>query len=151
VDDPIIQHALRRGAVFALDVLACPRCGRRLRVSYHGRNATPAYYCSAGALVNGRGTACLRVGGQQLDAAVATTFLAACTPAGLQAALAAAERTFPVLDPVPVEDHSPLARPPLLPLVPRPARRPAHPDAAGIAGSALGLAGGLAALLAGRR
>jgi nitrous oxidase accessory protein len=67
------------------------------------------------------------------------------------AALAAAERTFPVLDPVPVEDHSPLARPPLLPLVPRPARRPAHPDAAGIAGSAIGLAGGLAALLAGRR
>src|SRR6266540_1470910 len=67
------------------------------------------------------------------------------------AALAAAERTFPVLDPVPVEDHSPLARPPQLPLVPRPARRPARPDAAGIAGSALGLAGGLAALLAGRR
>jgi hypothetical protein len=43
-------------------------------------------------LVNGRGTACLRVGGQQLDVAVATTFLAACTPAGLQAAVAAAER-----------------------------------------------------------
>jgi nitrous oxidase accessory protein len=67
------------------------------------------------------------------------------------AALAAAERTFPVLDPVPVEDHSPFARPPLLPQVPRPARRPARADAAGIAGSALGLAGGLAALLAGRR
>jgi hypothetical protein len=61
-------------------------------VSYHGGNATPAYYCSADALVNGRGSACLRVGGQQIDAAVATTFLAACTPVGLQAALAAAER-----------------------------------------------------------
>lgn len=67
------------------------------------------------------------------------------------AALGAAERTFPVLDLVPVEDHSPLVRPPLLPRVPRPARRPARPDAAGLAGSALGLAGGLAALLAGRR
>jgi nitrous oxidase accessory protein len=67
------------------------------------------------------------------------------------AALGAAERTFPVLDPVPVEDHSPLARPPLLAQVPRPVKRPARPDAAGIAGSALGLAGGLAALLAGRR
>ena len=67
------------------------------------------------------------------------------------AALGAAERAFPVLDPVPVEDHSPLARPPLLPRVPRPGKRPARPDAAGIAGSALGLAGGLAALLAGRR
>jgi nitrous oxidase accessory protein len=67
------------------------------------------------------------------------------------AALGAAERAFPVLDPVPVEDHSPLARPPLLPRVPRPGARPARPDPAGIAGSALGLAGGLAALLAGRR
>ena len=67
------------------------------------------------------------------------------------AGLAAAERTFPVLDPIPVEDHSPIARPPRLPLVPRPARRPARADAAGIAGSALGLAGGLAALLAARR
>ncbi len=67
------------------------------------------------------------------------------------AALGAAERAFPVLDPVPVEDHSPLARPPLLAQVPRPVKRPARPDAAGIAGSALGLAGGLAALLAGRR
>jgi nitrous oxidase accessory protein len=67
------------------------------------------------------------------------------------AALGAAERAFPVLDPVPVEDHSPLARPPLLPRVPRPGARPARPDPAGIAGSALGLAGGLAALLVGRR
>ncbi len=67
------------------------------------------------------------------------------------AALGAAERAFPVLDPIPVEDHSPLARPPLLPLVPRPGQRPARPDAAGIAASALGLAGGLAALLVGRR
>lgn len=84
--------AVREGAALLQGLAVCGRCGRRLRVSYHGRNATPAYYCSAGALVNGRGTACLRVGGQQLDAAVATTFLAACTPAGLRAALAAAER-----------------------------------------------------------
>jgi hypothetical protein len=61
-------------------------------VSYHGRHAAPSYYCAAGVLVNGRGSRCLRVGGQQLDAAVAAAFLAACTPAGLQAALAAAER-----------------------------------------------------------
>ena len=84
--------AVREGAALLQGLAVCGRCGRRLRVSYHGRNATPAYYCSAGALVNGRGTACLRVGGQQIDAAVATTFLAACTPAGFQAALAAAER-----------------------------------------------------------
>jgi len=34
----------------------------------------------------------LTVGGQQIDAAVAEAFLAACTPAGLRAAVAAAER-----------------------------------------------------------
>jgi nitrous oxidase accessory protein len=67
------------------------------------------------------------------------------------AALGAAERAFPVLEPVPVEDHSPLIRPPRLPDVPRPARKPPPPDAAGLAGSAFGLAGGLAALLAVRR
>ena len=67
------------------------------------------------------------------------------------AALGAAERAFPVLDPIPVEDHAPLARPPRLPMVPRAEPQSARPDAAGIAGSALGLAGGLAALLAGRR
>jgi DNA invertase Pin-like site-specific DNA recombinase len=84
--------AVREGAALLQGLAVCGRCGRRLRVSYHGRNATPAYYCSAGALVNGRGTACLRVGGQQVDATVAATFLATCTPAGLQAALVAAER-----------------------------------------------------------
>jgi nitrous oxidase accessory protein len=67
------------------------------------------------------------------------------------AALGMAERAFPVLDPLPVEDHAPLARPPRLPAVPRRESRKARPDAAGIAGSTLGLAAGLAALFAGRR
>ena len=35
------------------------------------------------------------------------------------AAVAAAERTFPVLRAIPVEDHAPLSRPPVLPDVPR--------------------------------
>ena len=67
------------------------------------------------------------------------------------AALGMAERAFPVLDPLPVEDHAPLARPPGLPSVPRRESRRARPDTAGIAGSTLGLAAGLAALFAGRR
>src|SRR6266540_7539944 len=52
----------------------------------------PRLLLCRGVLVNGRGSHCLRVGGQQIDAAVAAAFLAACTPAGLHAALAAAER-----------------------------------------------------------
>ena len=85
-------RAVREGTALLQGLAACGRCGRRLRVSYHGRNVTPGYYCAAGVLVNGRGSHCLRVGGQQIDAAVAAAFLAACTPAGLHAALAAAER-----------------------------------------------------------
>ena len=62
------------------------------------------------------------------------------------AALAAAERAFPVLEPVEVADHAPLARPPSLPDVPEPARRRRAADPWGLAGS-LGLLGlGLAAL-----
>jgi len=84
--------AVREGTALLQGLAVCGRCGRRLLVSYHGRNATPGYYCAAGAIVNGHGSRCLRVGGQQIDAAVATAFLVACTPAGVQAALAAAQR-----------------------------------------------------------
>src|SRR6266511_634151 len=84
--------AVREGTALLQGLAVCGRCGRRLCVSYHGRNATPGYYCAAGAIVNGHGSRCLRVGGQQIDAAVATAFLVACTPAGVQSALAAAQR-----------------------------------------------------------
>ncbi len=67
------------------------------------------------------------------------------------AAIGAAERAFPVLRLVPVEDASPLARPPLLPGVPLPDRAAAGPRPAGVAASlALGLAGALV-LVRGRR
>jgi nitrous oxidase accessory protein len=69
-------------------------------------------------------------------------------PAG--AALAAAERTFPVLRPVPVEDPAPLARPPALPRTPRPPARARSASAAGVAGSAVVLAAA-AMVLAGAR
>jgi nitrous oxidase accessory protein len=66
-------------------------------------------------------------------------------------AISAAERAFPVLRQVPVEDPSPLARPPALPLVPSPDRRARGAQPMGIAGSlALGLAGA-AVLARGRR
>ena len=81
-----------RGRALLQGLAVCGRCGRSLRVSYHGRNATPAYYCAARRLVEGAARRHLRVGGQQIDAAVAAAFLAACTPAGLQACLAAAEQ-----------------------------------------------------------
>jgi nitrous oxidase accessory protein len=67
------------------------------------------------------------------------------------AAIGAAERAFPVLRLVPVEDGAPLARAPALPDVPAPSERAGRADPAGIAASlALGLAGA-AVLSRGRR
>jgi len=67
------------------------------------------------------------------------------------AAIGAAERAFPVLRQVPVEDPSPLVRPPALPDVPRPDPRATGPQPLGIAASlALGALGALV-LVRGRR
>jgi nitrous oxidase accessory protein len=58
------------------------------------------------------------------------------------AAIGAAERAFPVLRLVPVEDAAPLARPPVLAAVPRPSARAPRPNTLGIAASlALAAAG----------
>jgi nitrous oxidase accessory protein len=66
-------------------------------------------------------------------------------------ALAAAERSFPVLAPRQAVDRAPLARPPALPDVPRAERAARGPAAAALLGSGAGLALGLAVLLAGAR
>ena len=67
------------------------------------------------------------------------------------AALGIAERTFPVLEPVAVEDGAPLSRPPRLPEVPRPDAPRRAASAAGAAGSAAALLAGVGILLAGKR
>jgi len=84
--------AVREGAALLQGIAVCGRCGRRLAVHYRGRNSTPGYHCAGRDLVGGRGVYCMSVGGVQLDQAVAQAFLAALTPAGIQAAVAAAER-----------------------------------------------------------
>lgn len=81
--------AVREGSALLQGIATCGRCGRRLRVYYQGKNSTPGYYCASNALVNGRGTWCLRVGGTRIDAAVVRSFLDAVAPAGMEAALLA--------------------------------------------------------------
>jgi len=66
-------------------------------------------------------------------------------------ALGVAERTFPVLEPVPVQDAAPLARLPHLPHVPRPGPSESGPDLAGLAASAAAIVLGAAAMAGGRR
>jgi DNA invertase Pin-like site-specific DNA recombinase len=85
--------AVREGAALLQGIAVCGRCGRKLKVHYQGRRGhqSPAYHCPGSVLVEGRGQWCLRVGGGQIDEAVAGALLAALTPAGVKAALAAAE------------------------------------------------------------
>lgn len=84
--------AVREGAALLQGIATCGRCGRKLRVYYRGRNSTPGYHCAGNTIVNGRGKYCLNVGGGQIDDAVASVFLAALAPAGLEASVRAAEQ-----------------------------------------------------------
>jgi len=83
--------AVREGAALLQGIATCASCGRHLNVYYHGRNATPGYYCPSSNIANGRGHWCMRVGGARVDHAVAIAFLEAVAPAGMQAALQAEE------------------------------------------------------------
>jgi DNA invertase Pin-like site-specific DNA recombinase len=83
--------AVREGAALLQGLATCGHCGRRLHTHYSGRSAAPGYHCSGKDLVEGRGVYCLTVGGIQIDEAVTTAFLAALTPAAVDAALVAAQ------------------------------------------------------------
>jgi DNA invertase Pin-like site-specific DNA recombinase len=85
--------AVREGAALLQGIAVCGRCGRKLKVHYQGRRGhqSPAYHCPSSILVENRGSWCLRVGGGRIDQAVAGALLAALTPAGVKAALQAAE------------------------------------------------------------
>ena len=83
--------AVREGPALLQGLLRCGRCGRRLSTAYQGRSSSVRYYCNAGSLVNGRGSRCLTFGGRRVERAVTQAFLAALTPAGMDAAVLAAE------------------------------------------------------------
>ena len=86
--------AVREGAALLQGLATCGDCGRKLAVFYRGpAKSVPNYYCHGSAeLVEGKGTRHMNVGGQAIDAAVAQAFLAAVSPAAVQACLAAAEQ-----------------------------------------------------------
>jgi DNA invertase Pin-like site-specific DNA recombinase len=86
--------AVREGAALLQGLATCGDCGRKLAVFYRGpAKSVPNYYCHGSAeLVDGKGSRHLNVGGQALDAAVAEAFLAAVSPAAVQACLAAAQQ-----------------------------------------------------------
>jgi DNA invertase Pin-like site-specific DNA recombinase len=85
-------RALREGSALLQGLVVCGNCGRRLRIAYQGRNATPRYYCDDNEIQAGRGIHCLNVGGLAIDQAVANAFLEALTPAALEATALAVQQ-----------------------------------------------------------
>jgi DNA invertase Pin-like site-specific DNA recombinase len=85
--------AVREGSALLQGIAVCGRCGRKLIVHYDGRRGRkrPGYHCPGSEPASGGTKWCLRVGGVKIDEAVADALLAALTPAGLSAALRAAE------------------------------------------------------------
>jgi hypothetical protein len=85
--------AVREGQALLQGIAVCGRCGRKLKVHYQGKRGhkSPAYHCPGSVLVEGRGEWCVRVGGTRIEEAVAASLIQALTPAGVKAALRAAE------------------------------------------------------------
>lgn len=84
--------AAKSGPALLSGLLRCGRCGRRLHVAYGGNHGrVPRYGCEGGR-VNRGSAACLSVGSLRVDQAVVEQVLAAIQPAGIHAALEAAEQ-----------------------------------------------------------
>ena len=85
--------AVREGQALLQGIAVCGRCGRKLKVHYQGTRGrkSPAYHCPGSVLVEGRGEWCVRVGGMRIEEAVTAALIQALTPAGVKAALRAAE------------------------------------------------------------
>ncbi len=81
--------APREGSALLQGLATCGHCGRRLRVRYNGANSTPGYTCHRGQPLQGRREQCLDIGGRQLERPVVDAFLAALSPARLEATLLA--------------------------------------------------------------
>jgi len=85
--------AVREGQALLQGIAVCGQCGRKLMVHYQGKRGrkSPAYHCPGSELTEGRGKWCLRVGGMKIDETVSGALIQALTPAGVKAALHAAE------------------------------------------------------------
>ena len=83
--------AVREGGALLQGIAVCGQCGRRVQVQYRSKTA-PKYQCAGATPQDGRARQCFGIGGAQLDRAVAAAVLEALRPAGMEAALLAAER-----------------------------------------------------------
>src|SRR6266851_3299555 len=85
--------AVREGPALLQGLLRCGRCGRKMHVSYASEANVPRYSCKQAYIFQSTERTCQSLGGARLDSDVADVFLAALTPASLEATLAALEET----------------------------------------------------------
>lgn len=82
--------AAREGPALLQGLLRCGRCGRRMQVSYSGKDGrTPRYVCTRARDFHGAEAACQAIGGRRLDRAVVEAFLEAVSPAAVGACASA--------------------------------------------------------------
>jgi DNA invertase Pin-like site-specific DNA recombinase len=85
--EPTGKGAARKGPALLAGLLRCGHCGRKLFVSYRGKDGrSPRYGCHGGRQERGS-AACQSLGGIAVDRAVSDTVLEAIQPVGVQAAL----------------------------------------------------------------
>ena len=85
--------AIKKGAALLSGLLRCGRCGRKLQVGYGGTHGQVGRYLCTGRRDQRGSGSCASVGSLLLDQAVVSEVLAAISPAGIEAARAAAEAT----------------------------------------------------------
>jgi DNA invertase Pin-like site-specific DNA recombinase len=85
---------VREGAALLQGLVRCGRCGRKMQVSYSGTSGNVRRYsCHQAHRLHATEHACQSLGGVRLDERVAEVFLAALSPASLEATLAALQET----------------------------------------------------------
>ena len=82
------RGAAREGAALLQGLAVCGNCGRSIQVRY---NTGRSYYCNQRTADTGEKRSCLSVGGIEIDRVVARRFLELVSPAGAEAAMAAAQ------------------------------------------------------------
>ena len=80
------KGAVKRGGALLAGIIRCKRCGKKLAVSYTGRNKDSLRYsCRRGYLDNGEAK-CIEFSGSAVDFAVVEEILKVIKPAGIDAA-----------------------------------------------------------------
>jgi excisionase family DNA binding protein len=89
----LVRGSVRRGEALLVGLLRCGHCGRRLTVTYSGKQGNAGRYQCRGATINhGASENCISFGGLRVEAAVVSEVLEVLEPMGIESALTALEQ-----------------------------------------------------------